>query len=122
MVGEFLPSTPILKEFLTLGKPQEIQLKKVNIQSIFNDVAILLRSKANLRNVEISQEFQPNLPQVLCDMNQFKQIFINIIKNSIEAIPNGGFVKIEGYVEDGNLLMKIIIDNGFGISKERNKH
>ena len=53
-------------------------------------------------------------------MTQIKQVFINIIKNSIEAIPNGGFVKIEGYVEDGNLLIKII-DNGIGISKERIK-
>ncbi|WP_368658735.1 EAL domain-containing protein [Metabacillus halosaccharovorans] len=117
---EFEQIEDILKEFLTLAKPQEIQLKKVNIQTIFNDVTILLKSEANLRNVEISQEFQPNLPQVLCDMNQIKQVFINIIKNSIEAIPNGGFVKIEGYVEDGNLLMKII-DNGIGISKERIK-
>lgn len=117
---EFDQIEEILKEFLTLAKPQEIQMKKVNIQSIFNDVAILLKSEANLRNVEISQEFQPNLPQILCDMNQIKQIFINIIKNSIEAIPNGGFVKIEGYIEDGNLLMKII-DNGIGISKERIK-
>lgn len=117
---EFDQIEEILKEFLTLAKPQEIQLKKVNIQTIFNDVTILLKSEANLRNVEISQEFQPNLPQVLCDMTQIKQVFINIIKNSIEAIPNGGSVKIEGYVEDGNLLIKII-DNGIGISKERIK-
>jgi len=117
---EFDQIEGILKEFLALAKPQEIQLKKVNIQTIFNDVTILLKSEANLRNVEISQEFQPNLPQVLCDMNQIKQVFINIIKNSIEAIPNGGFVKIEGYVEDGNLLMKII-DNGIGLNKERIK-
>ena len=109
-----------LKEFLALAKPQEIQLKKVNIQTIFNDVTLLLKPEANLRNVEFLQEFQPNLPQVLCDMNQIKQVFINIIKNSIEAIPNGGFVKIEGYVEDGNLLMKII-DNGIGLNKERIK-
>lgn len=117
---EFDQIEEILKEFLTLAKPQEIQLKKVNIQTIFNDVTILLKSEANLRNVEIYQEFQPNLPQILCDMNQIKQVIINIIKNSIEAIPNGGFVKVEGYVEDGNLLMKII-DNGIGISKERIK-
>lgn len=120
MFKEFDQIEEILKEFLTLAKPQEIQLKKVNIQTIFNDVTILLMSEADLRNVEISQEFQPNIPQILCDMNQIKQVFINIIKNSIEAIPNGGFVKIEGYVEDGNLLMKII-DNGIGISKERIK-
>ncbi|PFP23475.1 hypothetical protein COJ96_24010 [Bacillus sp. AFS073361] len=117
---EFDQIEGILKEFLTLAKPEEIQLEKVNIPTIFNDVTILLNSEANLRNVEISQEFQPNLPQVLCDRNQIKQVFVNIIKNSIEAIPNGGYVKIEGSVEDGNLLMKII-DNGIGINKERIK-
>jgi signal transduction histidine kinase len=117
---EFAQIEEILREFIILAKPQEIQLKRVNIQTIFNHVAILLKSEANLRNVQISQEFQPNIPQILCDMNQIKQVFINIVKNSIEAIPNGGFVKIEGYVEEGNLLIKII-DNGIGLSKERIK-
>lgn len=117
---EFDQIEGILEEFLTLAKPQEIRLKKVNIQTICNDVTILFKSEANMRNVEITQEFQPNLPQVLCDVNQIKQVFINIIKNSIEAIPNEGFVKIEGSVEDGYLLMKII-DNGIGISKDRIK-
>jgi diguanylate cyclase (GGDEF)-like protein/PAS domain S-box-containing protein len=109
MFKEFDKIEGILNEFLTLAKPQEIQLKKVNIQTIFNDVTILLKSEANMRNVEITQEYQPNLPQVLCDVNQIKQVFINIIKNSIEAIPNGGFVKIEGSVEDGYLQMKLLI-------------
>src|SRR5690606_20266052 len=117
---EFDQIEGILKEFLTLAKPQEIQLQKVDIQTIFKEVTTLLKPEANLRNVKILQAFQPNLPLVLCDMNQIKQVFINIIKNSIEAIPNGGFVKMEGSVEEGNLLLKII-DNGIGIKKERIK-
>ncbi|MFC5466842.1 EAL domain-containing protein [Lederbergia graminis] len=117
---EFDQIERILDEFLTLAKPLEIQLQKVNIQNIINEVIIILKSEANLRSIKIFQEFQPNLPNISCDMNQIKQVFINIIKNSIEAIPNGGFVKIKGSVEDGNLVMKIM-DNGIGINKERIK-
>lgn len=108
----------ILEEFINLAKPIEIQLKRVNIKNILKEVETLLKPEANLKNVEIFQEYEQNLPQIMCDTTQIKQVFINIIKNSIEAIPNNGFVEIQGTIEGKNVLIKII-DNGIGISEER---
>ncbi|ARK31321.1 ATP-binding protein [Halalkalibacter krulwichiae] len=115
---EFVRIEEILKEFLTLAKPQEIQVKKADVTSILKDVETLLKSEMNLRNVQMIQEYKQNLPQIMCDINQIKQVFINIVKNSIEAISGSGFVEIQASVEEGNILIKIS-DNGIGISEER---
>lgn len=115
---EFKQVEEILEEFINLAKPKEIQLKKVNIKTIIKEVETLLKPEANLKNVEIFQEYKQNLPQIMCDTNQIKQVFINIIKNSIEAIPKNGFVELQGSIEGKNVLIKII-DNGIGVSEER---
>ncbi|MFS0764433.1 EAL domain-containing protein [Peribacillus phoenicis] len=115
---EFKCIEEILEEFINLAKPKEIQLKKINIDNILIEVETLLKSKTNLKNVQILHEYKQNLPQIMCDTNQIKQVFINIIKNSIEAIPNSGFVKIQGNIEGKNVLIKII-DNGIGLSEDR---
>ncbi|MGG3889669.1 EAL domain-containing protein [Metabacillus fastidiosus] len=118
--GEFLSIEEILKEFINLAKPQEIQLEKLNLKSILKDVETLLKSEQSLKNVQISQEYKQELPEIMCDRHQIKQVFIHIIRNSIEAIPNRGYVKIQGNVEEENVLIKII-DNGVGMSTERIK-
>lgn len=115
---EFNRVEDILKEFINLAKPQEIQLKKANLKTVLKDVEILLESEANLKNVQISQEYIQPLPQILCDINQIKQVFINLVKNGIEAITNGGILKIQGSIQNENVLLKIV-DNGIGISEER---
>ncbi|WP_161949610.1 EAL domain-containing protein [Bacillus dakarensis] len=117
---EFIQIEEILKEFIGLAKPVEAKINKVNLKTILQDVEKLLESEANLNNVQISQSNIRNLPQVMGDINQIKQVFINIIKNSIEAIPNRGFVKIQGSIEEEYVLIKII-DNGVGLSEERIK-
>lgn len=118
--GEFLSIEEILKEFINLAKPQEIQVEKLNLKALLKDVEILLKSEQSLKNVQISQEYKQELPEIMCDRYQIKQVFVHIIRNSIEAIPDRGYVKIQGSVEGDNVLIEII-DNGVGMSKERIK-
>ncbi|MEC2076350.1 EAL domain-containing protein [Metabacillus fastidiosus] len=118
--GEFLSIEEILKEFINLAKPQEIQVEKLNLKALLKDVEILLKSEQSLKNVQISQEYKQELPEIMCDRHQIKQVFIHIIRNSIEAIPDRGYVKIQGSAEGDNVLIEVI-DNGIGMSKERIK-
>ncbi|WP_338450142.1 PAS domain S-box protein [Niallia oryzisoli] len=116
--NEFNRIEEIIREFLTLAKPQDIQLKRADLKTVLNDVETLLNSEAHLQNVQLVQEFGQDIPTIMCDRNQIKQVFINLVKNGIEALPNGGFVKIQAVKEPENVLIKVI-DNGMGISEER---
>ena len=117
---EFERIEDILQEFLNLAKPQPFKLKKSDLRSILQDVVTLLRPEANLKNVQIYHEYDQLLPPIMCDVNQVKQVFINIIRNSMEAMVNEGSIKIVGSLENKHVLISII-DNGMGISEDRLK-
>lgn len=118
VLAEFNRIESIINDFLTLAKTQAIQMKKVNINELMNDVIKLLESEANLRNIQFSMIFESDSHPILCDPNQLKQVFINLVKNSIEAMPSGGVIQFNVCSEDGRKIIKIQ-DNGIGISEDR---
>jgi two-component system, sporulation sensor kinase A len=89
-----------------------------DVSVLLKDVMTLLESQAILNNVKMISEFEPDIPLLYCDENQLKQVFINIIKNAIEAMPNGGEMKIQAKMQENNLLIRFI-DQGCGIPKDR---
>jgi len=107
----------ILSELLMLAKPQETKFRKTNMVTLLNDVAILLETQGNMNNVSIIQEHTFSDLQVNCDENQLKQVFINLFKNAIDAMPNGGKVTVQ--TEQVNQSVKITVkDEGEGIPPE----
>ncbi|WP_044895099.1 PAS domain-containing sensor histidine kinase [Bacillus alveayuensis] len=108
----------IVNEFLMLGKPQVMNFQQKDVSVLLKDVMALFDAQAILNNVHIVSEFESDLPLLYCDENQLKQVFINVIKNAIEAMPNGGEMKIQAKVQENNLVIRFI-DQGCGIPKDR---
>jgi signal transduction histidine kinase len=109
----------IVSEFLVLAKPQHTHYESVHIQGIIDDMIRLLDSHASLSHVEFETRIAGNIPPVLCEINQLKQVFVNVMKNSIEAMKDGGTVKLELSCDDKEPYVVIrIMDQGSGISEE----
>ncbi|PMC35099.1 PAS domain-containing sensor histidine kinase [Bacillus sp. UMB0899] len=107
----------ILSELLMLAKPQETKFRKTNLVTLLNDVAILLETQGNMNNVTFIQEHISSDLLINCDQNQLKQVFINLFKNAIDAMPKGGKVTVK--TELLNQSVKItVIDEGEGIPPE----
>ncbi|WP_161598917.1 ATP-binding protein [Bacillus mesophilum] len=86
----------ILSELLTLAKPKEMKFKVMNkVKELLEDVTTLIETQAILNNVEIVTNMSSCTPSIQCDENQLKQVFINLLKNSIEAMPDGGKIIID---------------------------
>lgn len=107
----------ILSELLMLAKPQEAALKKANVGIILHEVVTLLETEAILKNIVICKDIAEEAQELLCDQNQLKQVFINLIKNAIDAMPNGGTITISSKTEGDFIVMKVK-DEGKGIPKE----
>lgn len=120
MLDELDRINHIVGELLLLAKPQKVVYKKVDIQSLLSDVVSLLTTEASLHNIQIELTSREEKVEIECEPNQLKQLFINIIKNAIDASSQGDLVKIslERVGEHISILVK---DNGSGISKERLK-
>jgi len=109
----------IINELLILAKPQPSKREEKPIIPLLNHVIALLDSQANIHNVQLVKEFVEPGPSILCDENQLKQVFINMIKNSIEAMSSGGSVYIRVRQQESGEFTIEVEDQGCGIPPER---
>jgi two-component system, sporulation sensor kinase E len=119
MLDELNRINHIVGELLLLAKPQHLKYSLVDIHRILKDVTSLLRTEASLYNVQIEANFSEKELLIECDPNQLKQLFINLIKNSIDASSQGGTVSIMVEEVKDDYILLTITDNGCGISKGR---
>lgn len=108
----------IVEDFLVLAKPKIVQLKERNIVPVIQNVVSLLEFEARKKSVCIHFHRDQEIIQVECDEDRLKQVFLNFIKNGIEAMPNGGDIFIKTLV-DSNQVQISIQDTGVGLSKDQ---
>lgn len=113
MMEELEKINTITSELLFISKPMTDEKDEESLSIMLDDVVTLLNTQANLYNIDIQLDVLEDV-MVYCDKSQLKQVFINLIKNAIEEMDNGG--KIEIVVEATNHSSFIHIkDEGPGI-------
>ncbi|PLR96896.1 PAS domain-containing sensor histidine kinase [Bacillus sp. T33-2] len=117
MLDELDRINHIVGELLLLAKPQQLKYTKADIQNILYDVISLLKTEASMLNVQLDFIYAGHI-EIDCEPNQLKQLFINIIKNAIEASAGGGEVSITLSNPDDDNVSVTVRDNGYGISEE----
>jgi two-component system sporulation sensor kinase A len=119
MLTELDRINTIVQEFMALAKPQAKQFAVHDLAKIFDSVTTLLEPQAIMNNVRMTTEFNSDVPSVYCDENQLKQVFINLMKNAIEAMPDGGELKVRLMRNTVDTVLIQIKDQGVGIPKEQ---
>ncbi|MFB9329323.1 CheR family methyltransferase [Paenibacillus aurantiacus] len=105
----------IVSELLILAKPQAAEFQVTALHTVLGDVVMLLETQAIMSDVQIEMQSEPGIFLVEGIANQLKQVFINLIKNGIEAMKDGGTIRITtGMMEDG-LVWTSVQDEGGGI-------
>ncbi|WP_106769503.1 PAS domain S-box protein [Paenibacillus faecalis] len=122
MLSELDRINLIVSEFLILAKPQAVCFQQKDLRDIMNDVISLLSSQARLYDIEFSFHYMNEPALVHCEENQLKQVFINVIKNAVEAMPDGGYVTIEIAPHSPQQVAVRIIDQGEGIPEDLLPH
>ncbi|MEC2071912.1 PAS domain S-box protein [Alkalihalophilus marmarensis] len=115
----------IINEFMVLAKPQEVDHNNIPIKDLLSHTIVLFQSEAHLNNIEIDVSYVGTEEiSIYAVENQLKQVFINLLRNAIEAIkPKTGKIRIKvesGYGEESVRFR--FIDNGPGIPKDRLAH
>jgi PAS domain S-box-containing protein len=122
MLSEMKRIELIIGEFLILAKPHVVKFESKSPQELLQSVIALLDTQAILNNVQIVTNIGPGVPNILCEENQIKQVFINVLKNAIEAMPSGGQITIEMAYEPSNGVVIRFRDQGVGIPEESIPH
>lgn len=111
----------IIYEFLNSSKPSAPMKQMVSIDHLIKEVVLLTESEALMRNCEIISECNHYGPVVSIDVKQVKQVILNIVKNSLDAIEEvqadrRGLIEIVSRQTD-QFAEVIIMDNGKGMDK-----
>ncbi|MBS4178716.1 ATP-binding protein [Lederbergia citrea] len=84
----------ITSELLSLGKPQAHLMSRANLRDMIENTLNLLLPQANMNNIQFKWSYDHTAFFITCEQNQIKQVFINILKNGIEAMNEGGDIEI----------------------------
>ncbi|WP_377889782.1 ATP-binding protein [Alkalihalobacillus sp. R86527] len=119
MLSEIDRINVIVSEFMLLARPHDKEFDQCDLISLLRHVVTLLKTQAILNDVMIRTHYEFDRLLIICEENQIKQVFVNLIKNAIEAMPNGGIITVKVTLNNENEATVSIRDQGVGISAEQ---
>ncbi len=114
---EILRLDRVVKTFLDFTKPVALNLSEVPLSSFVNDIADLARPQAEAGGIELVVTQTADTVAITVDVDLIKQALLNIVVNAIEAMPQGGQLKIDSGVRADYAEIRIA-DTGPGIPPE----
>jgi two-component system, NtrC family, sensor histidine kinase HydH len=111
----------VVSQFLDYARPYQPDLQPRSINAVIEKALALVEADRISAGVDIQWELHPHLPPVIIDQEQIHQVILNIVINSIEAMPQGGTLTVRTFrieVSTGDAVGISIRDTGQGIRRE----
>jgi PAS domain S-box-containing protein len=110
----------ILSEMLDFAKPLRLNLKPSSVRRIIMSCLEMLNVRFQEKGIDVRRKFSRSIPNILVDQDKMEQVIINVLQNSIDAIPADGWIGITTrYVPESMPHVEIAIDdNGPGIPQD----
>jgi two-component system, sporulation sensor kinase E len=107
----------IITHFLEAIRPNPPDLAETDLEEVLAEVLKFQKREFSDRGIAVELETPVELPSVMADRNQLKQVFFNITKNAMEAMQPGGRLKIKTRADDDSVYL-LFGDSGSGIRQE----
>lgn len=85
----------LLKTIFSYAKPRQPNRKYHRLQEIVQEAVALMENRLRGQSVKLTQHYDPELPLIFVDFYQIQQIFVNLLLNAMDAMPDGGELRIE---------------------------
>jgi signal transduction histidine kinase len=126
---EFERLENILNQLLNFGRPFQPEFHSINVEEVIDSILSLMNTELSKSNIEVIKLYSKDVPQIMADGEQLKQVFMNIVLNGIQAMPEGGNLRIitslgEEFVgsNTSDFVTIRFEDSGCGIPKENLKN
>ncbi|MBI3785093.1 MAG: PAS domain-containing protein [Deltaproteobacteria bacterium] len=128
MIREIDRLSRLVEQLLTLGSPPTPDPLPVNVHKIIHEVVAILGSELTLKKATVRLQIDPSLPDTRGDEAQLTHVFLNLVKNALEAMPEGGSLIITTRMEtdfhimrqagSGKFLRVEVADSGPGFPED----
>ncbi len=106
----------IIVDFLFAVRPMNTKLEDSDINQVIKGLLDFVKYELEESNVKLEVHLEESLPKIKLDAKYFKQALLNLIKNALYAMPNGGILRVETG-RTGDMVFVKVTDNGVGIPK-----
>jgi signal transduction histidine kinase len=118
ILGEIRRVNEIIEQFLTLSRPFQLTLREASLGNLLKNLTTLFLEEASSLRIRLEAEIDPGLPLIRMDEEKLTQALINIMKNGMQAMEQGGVLRIEAHTTPGGIEVKIS-DTGAGIPQDQ---
>ncbi len=112
----------IVADLLNFARQQEISAQEIDLHAIMDRVLESMKMLPDLETIKVARNYDASLPKIQADENQMHQLLSNLIKNAIDAMPDGGVLTLSTRALDHDWVEFTVEDTGVGIPKENLGH
>jgi two-component system NtrC family sensor kinase len=106
----------ITRKLLTFVRQAEVKIEPHSIEEILDEVLdVMLGNELAISNVQVTRRYDPSVPEILTDKNQLIQVFVNLVTNAMDAMPNGGVLTVTTRASDDKVFFSVE-DTGVGMT------
>ncbi len=115
-------ASEIVRNLLDFSRSEQPVFEQVDIGKIIRDTLKLVQNQVTLAGVEVERDLPEDLPLVHGDPKTLQQVFLNLFVNAIQAMKEGGTLKIKAHSAEDHRLKVEVTDTGTGIDPEDLPH
>ncbi len=119
----------IVERLLSFATPRGPVLRPCNLHEILDSLLFLEQAPLCARGVTVLRQYDPQLPEILADPAEIRQLFLNLIRNGVEAMSGGGELTLKTRYERSSqrcrglsVAVAEIVDQGAGFDPEIERH
>jgi two-component system NtrC family sensor kinase len=112
----------ITHRLLGFARRMDVQHEEIDLNDTIREVIEFLDKEVLYRNIKLDTHLKEDLPRIVSDKGQLQQVFLNLINNAIDAVPDGGVIAVSTEVKGRDMVRVTIMDNGQGIPKDTIKN
>lgn len=114
LLSENVRLSQLLHDFRSVVRRNALQRAPTDMNALLEELFALKQPLLDMGGIEVVREIPAGLPTVMGDAAKLKQVFMNLIKNAVEAMPDGGRLTVHAEVEDQRLVIEVV-DTGVGL-------
>ena len=118
----------IIRELLELASPRKLKLSPVNLHRVLRDILLLQKQAVRNRDISFVTHFDPSIPDIMADGEMLTQLFLNLIRNALDAMAESGRLTVNSRVlsdyrlskneRQSRMVVVEVCDDGPGIPQE----
>ncbi len=119
-LSETVRLSELLRKMLSFSKPDQEEKQAVDLNTVLDEILLLHEKQLQENDIKIKMSFAESLPQINASKDQLRQVFLNLVANARDAMPDGGTLSVSTEADKENVKIEIS-DTGIGIKEEHIK-